>query len=125
MKKKSLMHKAESRKLVKITSTGKVVIRLEKEVKPLIRSVLANALDTVTPRYQLNPATAGDRIYTALIREIFQKLFSEMHIVKDGRVLLTMSQALAFWKVCYNDHRGMRDPAYNFLMLQLHQRLTP
>lgn len=124
MKTKSLKQKAESRKLVKITSAGKISVSVEKEVKAFLRHVLAESLENIDQGNQLNPATASSRINKALLDELYHKHFSELHAYRHGRILLNRSQAIVFWMYCYSNNWAMRNPQYNFLMMQLHQKLT-
>lgn len=130
-RKKTLVQKAKGRELVKLTASGRVSVALDGRLKPIIKECISDALavcndpKNYTSSRQLNPYTASTKIYKALLEELYHKHFTELHLVRSGKITLSRSQAIAFWSAGYNSLHAMRNPEHNHLMMQLHQKLTP
>lgn len=132
-KQKTLLQRAQARKLVTITTTRKFSLVLSDDVKLFLRDVFGYISETLLSRIgnQLNNSTAANRIMISLVREIYTRHFIELHAQREGRILITMSQATALWYVCNMDiqsakksNTGNISPDYSLLILQLHQKLT-
>jgi hypothetical protein len=114
--------------LVQITSTGKVRIIVSRNVLAIINHLISQVVLGVL-EYEagkrLDRSTCKNKVYYCLISEIYTKHFATLHLMKSGKMLLTMAQALAFWEMCQEfDQVAFRSAEMGGLLAQLHQKLS-
>jgi hypothetical protein len=111
--------------LVKLTASGKVIIRLSKMATEDLRTALESLLELskLTSKPPLTIHTADMIANRALISEMYTKHYMKLAFIgKETKITLTISEAINLWKFLIMS--GMQNnPGTGLMLLQLHQKL--
>lgn len=111
---------------VKITSKGKVSIKLEGVMRQDFLACLEQMLQWTesSNKGALNMGNVEERTRFALVSEIYTRHFTTFNLLRgDIKMLLTMPQALAFWQLS-QEYEFHTFGTLATLMMQLHQKLS-
>lgn len=110
---------------VKVKTSGKVSVLIMSRMKYTFKNLLELFMND-KPKPQLDRTTVQHLTNVALMSEIYCKYYTHLHIVRDDvRILITRSQAYAFWELCQEyDHYAYNDAEMGNILMQLHQKIS-